>query len=126
MKRAVEKRNTFVHFYRDEPDSEWRSAMVSPAARICEYDHGPDALAEKLRRIAEPEHLDSYADEQASRLLEILRVVQLFRDRLWGVLLQDVAELVRTRPAETQARFWSLTGLAESQSDLENWRARIR
>lgn len=38
----------------------------------------------------------------------------MFRDRLWGVLLQDVSELITTRPAETQECFWSLTGLAES------------
>jgi hypothetical protein len=105
MKRAVEARNTFVHLYRDEPVSEWRSAMVTPAARIREYDHGPDALAEKLRRLAEPEHLDSYANEQANRLLETLRVIQAFRDDLWEVFLQDAAELVRTQPAETQQRY---------------------
>jgi hypothetical protein len=119
MKRAVEARNTFVHLYRDEPNSEWRSAMVTPAARIREYDHGPDALAEELRRLAEPEHLDSYADEQANRLLDILRVIQTFRDGLWGVLLHDVAELVRTRPAETQERYQSLILLAEFWRDLE-------
>ena len=123
---AVQARHRFVHRYRDELDSEWRSAMVNPAARIREYDHGPDALSEKLRRLAEPEHLDSYADEQADRLLETLRVIQLFRDRLWGVFLQDVAELVRTRPTETQERFWYLTGLAESQRDPENWLRRIQ
>jgi len=119
MNRAVQARNTFVHLYRDEPDSEWRSAMVTPAARIREYDHGPDALAEKLRRLVEPEHLDSYADEHADRLLETLRVVQLFRDRLWGVLLQDVAELLRTRPAETQERYQWLISHAEFCRNLE-------
>ncbi len=119
MNRAVQARNTFVHLYRDEPDSEWRSAMVTPAARIREYDHGRDALAEELRRLAEPEHLDGYADEQANRLLETLRVIQLFRDRLWGILLQDVAALVRTRSAETQELHQSLILLAEFWRDLE-------
>jgi hypothetical protein len=117
-KRAVEARNRFVHLYRDEPDSEWRGAMLTPAARIREYDHGPDELAEELRRLAEPEHLDSYADEQANRLLETLRVIQAFRNELWGVLLQNVAELVRTRSAETQARYKWLIGHAEFWRDL--------
>lgn len=119
MKRAVEARNRFVHLYRDEPDVEWRWAMLAPAARIREYDHGSDKLAEELRRLAEPEHLDGYADEQADRLLEALRVIQLFRDRLWGFLLQDVAELVRTRSAKTQERYQWLILLAEFWRDLE-------
>jgi hypothetical protein len=125
MKRAVEARNTFVHLYRDEP-AEWRSAMVTPVARIREYDRGPDALAEKLRRLTEPEHLDSYADEQANRLLETLRVIQMFRDGLWEVLLQDVAELLRTRPAETQERYQWLILHAQNRRDLADLAKNLR
>lgn len=119
IKEAVEARNMFVHLYRHEPDSEWRWAMLAPEARIREYDHGPDVLAEELRRLAEPEHLDNYADERANRLLETLRVIQEFRDRLYGVVLRDVAELVRTRSAETQERYLWLIDLAEFWRDVE-------
>jgi hypothetical protein len=47
--------------------------MLAPVARIREYGSSPDELAAELRRIAEPQHLDDYADRKADELFDLLR-----------------------------------------------------
>lgn len=117
IQRAREQRNAFVHLYRDEP-RDWRWAMLAPAARISDYGSGPDELAAELRRIAEPQHLDDYADRKANELLDLLRDIQVFRDKLYSILLREVAVLVSTRSAATRERLRWLLDWAEAWREL--------
>lgn len=64
VKRAVEARNMFVHLYREEPQHEWRWAMLAPVSRLQEFTEDPDEIEAELRRVSEPEHLDDYADQK--------------------------------------------------------------
>jgi hypothetical protein len=118
IQRAREQRNAFVHLYRDER-RDWRGAMLAPVARIREYGSSPDELATELRRIAEPQHLDDYADRKADELFDLLRDIRVLRDKLYGILLRGVAAVVSTRSAETQERLRWLLDWAETWRDLE-------
>lgn len=89
--------------------NEFKTAYLAPAARIREYGTRSDDLASELRRIAEPPHLDDYADRKADHLLDLLEEVRGFRDRLYGILLDQVAAVVRSSSMETQERLrWLL------------------
>lgn len=108
IKAAVVARNLFVHSYRNEPDLEWRWSMLVPAARLREYDNN-DQIAEELRCIAEPPHVDDYADTKADVLLDTLQEIRQFRDDLYGTALADLAALVSTQTEGMQQRFrWIL------------------
>ena len=112
IRGAVEARNMFVHLYRDEPragsDPEWRWAMLAPVSRLRDFEGDPNEMGAELRRIAEPPHLDDYADRKTRELLETLQTIKAFRDRLYGELLDDVAQVVSARSPETRQRFSGL------------------
>lgn len=118
IKAAIKARNLFVHSYRDEPDREWRWSMFVPAARIREYDNNADQIAEELRRMAEPPHVDDYADAKADVLLETLQEIQQFRDDLYGAALADLAVRVSTQTEGMQQRFRWIRDADERWRDL--------
>lgn len=51
---------------------------------------------------------DDYADRKTRELLETLQTIRAFRDRLYGELLDDVAQVVSARSPETRRRFSGL------------------
>jgi hypothetical protein len=107
--RAIEARNVFVHIYRDEPECDWRGAMLTPADRIRHLQRADDPFERGLRRIVDTPHVDAYADTQADELLAALEDVRQLRDDLYGVLLGDLSALVATRPEEARQHFrWVL------------------
>lgn len=118
IKAAVNARNLFVHSYRDEPDREWRWNMFVPAARILAYDDSADQIAEELRRMADPPHVDDYADAKADVLLETLQEIQQFRDGLYGTVLADLAVGVSTQTEGMQQHFRWIRDADELWRDL--------
>ena len=72
-----------------------------------------------LRRIAEPKHLDDYADRKTDELFDLLRDIEVLRDKLYGILLRDVAAVVSTCSAKTQERLRWLLDWAETWRDIE-------
>ena len=118
IKSAIEDRNRFVHFYRDEPDHEWRWNMLVPAARLRDYGDTADQLAKELTRLAEPALLDDYADAKADVLLNTLREIQEFRDQLYGNVLAELAARVPTQTAAVQERLHWIVEANEVWRDL--------
>lgn len=118
IKAAVEARNLFVHSYRDEPDREWRWSMFVPAARLREYDNSADQIAEELRRLAEPPHVDNYADTKADVLLDTLQEIRQFRDDLYGNALAELARRVSNQTQAVQEPFRWILEANERWRDL--------
>jgi hypothetical protein len=118
IKAAVTSRNLFVHSWRDEPEHEWRWSMFVPAVRIGHYDSGVDRIASELRQIAEPSHVDNYADTKADVLLGTLQEIQQFRDTLYGTVLADLAGRVSLQTEELQQRLRWILDADELWRDL--------
>lgn len=89
-----------------------------PAVRIGHYDSGVDRIASELRQIAEPSHVDNYADTKADVLLGTLQEIQQFRDTLYGTVLADLAGRVSLQTEELQQRLRWILDADELWRDL--------
>ena len=92
--------------------------MFVPAVRIQEYDSVADPIEAELRQMAEPSHVDNYADAKADVLLDTLQEIQQSRDALYGAMLADLAARVSVQTEEMRQRLRWILDADELWRDL--------